>query len=115
MFFTGPEAPGDLFVNEINSTAIIVTWDEPAIRNGIITRYEIVYSVGNVTEVDDENGTVVMVDVSTNTSYSWVITGLDPFTVYTVIVRAYTRIGVGESTGTFSILTDPDSKFTISF
>ena len=105
----GPGPPGDLFVNEVNSTAIVVTWDQPGVTNGIITSYEILYSVGNVTTVSDNN-TSVLVDATTNTSYERVIGGLDPFTVYTVVVRAYTRIGAGDLTDTFSILTDPDSK-----
>ena len=104
-----PGPPGDLFVNEVNSTAIVVTWDQPGVTNGIIASYEILYSIGNVTMVN-ENAASVLVDATTSTSYHHVIGGLDPFTVYTVVVRAYTGIGAGDLTDTFSILTDPDSK-----
>ena len=48
--------------------------------------------------------------MTTNTSYHVIIGGLDPFTMYSVAVRAYTRIGGGELTDTFSILTDPFGK-----
>ena len=48
--------------------------------------------------------------MTTNTSYQVIIGGLDPFTMYSVAVRAYTSIGAGELTNTFSILTDPYSK-----
>ena len=102
-----PGIPGDLFVNEINSTAITVTWDEPLVTNGIITMYEVFYSVGNHTVLDIDNDMMVLVD-ATNTEVS--IHGLDHFTIYTVAVRAYTRIGAGNLTETFSILTDPFSK-----
>ena len=105
----GPGSPGDLFVNEVNSTAIVITWDQPDVTNGIITSYEILYSVGNVKTVSD-NDTSVLVYATTNTSYGRVIGGLGPFTMYTVVVRAYTHIEAGELTDTFSILTDPDSK-----
>ena len=72
--------------------------------------YEILYSVGNVTTVSDNDNSVI-VGVTTNTSYRHVIGGLDPYTIYTVVIRAYTRIGAGDSTNTFSILTDPNSKY----
>ena len=104
---TAPGPPGSLFVNEINSTAINVSWSEPDVTNGIITSYEILYSVGNIFDTDAIS---IPVDVTTNTSYQVIIGGLDPFTMYSVAVRAYTRIGAGNLTNTFSILTDPYSK-----
>ena len=104
-----PGIPGDLFVNEINSTAVTVSWVEPSITNGIITMYEIVYSLGNHSVLDDD-ATVISVMATVNTSYEIIIGGLDHFTVYTVAVRAYTRVGGGNLTETFSILTDPFSK-----
>ena len=106
-----PGIPGDLFVNEINSTTIIVTWDEPDVTNGIITMYEIIYSSGNHTILDD-NATVVEVTATRNNVYQFIIDGLDPFTVYTFAVRAFTRIGAGNLTDTFSIYTDPFSKYS---
>ena len=104
-----PGIPGDFFVNEINSTAITVTWIKPEITNGIITMYEIIYSLGNHS-VLDENATSVFVNEATNNSYAIVISELEHFTIYTVAVRAFTRIGAGNFTDTFSILTDPFSK-----
>ena len=104
-----PGIPGNLFVNEINSTAITVTWTEPDVTNGIITMYEILYSLGNYSVLDND-ATSVLVNETTNTSYTIIISGLDHFTVYTVAVRAFTRIGAGNLTDTFSILTDQFSK-----
>ena len=104
-----PGIPGDLFVNEINSTAIMVTWNKPDVTNGIITMYEILYSSDNLTVLDDD-ATVVEVNSTMNDTYKLIIDGLDPFTVYTVAVRAFTRIGSGNLTDTFSIYTDPSSK-----
>ena len=104
-----PGPPGSLFVNEINSTAIVVSWSVPDGTNGIITSYEILYSVGNVSSLGN-NVASVLVDATTNTSYQVIIYGLNPFTMYSVAVRAYTRIGAGELTNVFSILTDPFSK-----
>ena len=108
-----PGIPGDLFVNEINSTAITVSWNQPAVSNGIITMYEIFYSLGNRTVLDDD-ATVVPFTANVNISYEIIIVGLDPFTIYTVAVRAFTRIGAGNFTETFSILTDPFGKLCIT-
>ena len=107
-----PGIPGDLFVNEINSTAITISWVQPAVTNGIITMYEIFYSLGNHS-VLDVTATVVAVTATVNTSYGIIIGGLDHFSIYTVAVRAFTRIGAGNLTETFSILTDPSSKSCI--
>ena len=101
-----------MFVNEINSTAITVSWDEPLVTNGIITMYEIFYSVGNHTVLNVDNDMMVLVD-ATNTN-EVAIHELDHFTTYTVAVRAYTRIGPGNLTDTFSVLTDPFSKLLIN-
>ena len=109
---TAPGIPGDLFVNEINSTAIIVSWDEPEVTNGIITMYEVFYSVGNHAVLNVDDAMVVVVDATMSTSYEVVIDGLDHFTTYTVAVRAHTRIGAGNLTETFSIMTDPFSKYS---
>ena len=98
-----------MFVNEINSTTITVTWDEPEVTNGIITMYEIFYSLGNHSDLDD-NPTVVPVTATTSDMYEVIIGGLDHFTIYTVAVGAFTRIGPGSLTETFSISTDPFSK-----
>ena len=104
-----PGIPGDFFVNGVNSTAITVSWVEPSITNGIITMYEIVYSFGNHSVLDDD-ATVISVMATVNISYEIIIGGLDHFTLYIVAVRAYTRVGGGNITNTFSILTDPFSK-----
>ena len=104
-----PGISGDLFVNAINSTAITISWVQPAVANGIITMYEIFYSLGNHSVLDDD-ATVVPFTATVNTSYQIIIDGLDPFTIYTVAVRAFTRIGAGNLTEIFSVLTDPFSK-----
>ena len=98
-----------MFVNEINSTAITVTWEEPEVTNGIITMYEIFYSLGNHSDLDD-NPTMVPVTATMSDTYDVIIGELDHFTIYTVAVKAFTRIGPGSLTETFSILTDPFSK-----
>ena len=109
MFDIAPGIPGDFFVNGMNSTAIIVSWVKPTVINGIITMYRVSYSLGNHSAFDD-NTIMVPVTATANTSYEITVSELDPFTMYTVAVRAFTRIGPGNFTETFSILTDPSSK-----
>lgn len=68
-----------------------VSWDEvPQIdQNGIITIYEILY------EPQETFGGVIM-SMQTNVSgTSLLLSGLEEFVVYSVSVRAYTRLGPG--------------------
>ena len=109
LFDVAPGIPGDFFVNERNSTAIVVSWVRPSVTNGIIIMYEVSYSLGNHSVLDD-NATLVPVTATANTAYEITIPELDAFTIYTVAVRALTRIGPGNLTETLSILTDPSSK-----
>ena len=103
-------------MDEINSTAITVMWEEPLVTNGIITLYQVFYSLGNHTVIDVDVDMMLVVTTTMNTSsrYQVDIFGLDHFTVYTVAVRARTCIGFGSLTETFSILTDPFSKYITS-
>ena len=89
----------------ISSTVIIVSWSEPDAPNGIITFYEIIYTVGNVSSLDG-NVFSRAIGATADTSYQVTFTGLDPFTVYSGAVRAYTRIGAGEFTDIVHVYTD---------
>ena len=109
VFDIAPGIPGDFFVNEVNSTAIIVSWVRPSVTNGIITMYRVSYSRGNHSALDD-GAIMVQITATANTSYEIIISELDPFTIYTLAVRAFTRIGSGNLSETLSILTDPSSK-----
>ena len=70
-------------------TVISISWNPPAIPNGIIIVYEIRYRESTSTGSYNITNT-------TNTEYS--IVGLIPNTSYTIGVRAYTSIGPGEWT-----------------
>ncbi|XP_065901361.1 phosphatidylinositol phosphatase PTPRQ-like [Dysidea avara] len=100
-----PGTPNHLFVNGIiNSTSIVVTWSEPDVTNGIITMYEVYFNKSSF----GDNTTNLMANTTTNTSI--IIGGLDPSTVYSVAVRAYTRVGDGELTDIFNIQPNPNSS-----
>ena len=103
-------------MEEINSTAITVMWEEPLVTNGVITLYEVFYSLGNRSIIDVDDAIMVEVNAILNTSrYEVDIFGLDHFTTYTVAVRASTRIGFGNLTEFRSVLTDPFSKYITSY
>ncbi len=103
---TVPGPVTNLVVEDINSTAIRVSWSRPDTANGIITSYRIRYAIEggesstgltvvNITDVDEN------VDM-----YSQIISGLMTFTRYSVTVSANTSMGEGDSQ-TISVSTDP--------
>ena len=89
----------DFSATEINTTAISVGWSGPAEPNGIITRYELMYS-------KDGEAFVAMNYTDIIDSYSIVLNNLDPFSTYVIQVRAYTSVGAGPFTSG-SVRTDP--------
>ena len=91
----------DLIQSGIEIHVINITWNIPALPNGVIIMYEIHYRESN------SNGPYNMTN-TTNTQYKNV-KGLLPNTNYIIGVRAYTSAGPGEwrdiqvSTGTTNI------------
>jgi len=96
-------------VNVVNASSLNVTWYRPNITNGIIRAYEIVYSIS--TSHDEIS---VMINITTNTYNSYIISGLEPSTQYSVAVRAYTRIGAGNFTCKFIVWTNKSSELTVT-
>lgn len=87
---TGEGQPGspphNLSYENISSTEVSLSWCEPVEPNGIITRYEIV--------AESDEGQVrklVTANASTEFSLDW----LQPFSKYTISIRAHTKHGDG--------------------
>ncbi len=80
---SGP--PRNVFVNAINSSAIIVTWEPPflEVQNGVIGSYRVSIAEENMAE-----SSFAVQDTSIT------ISGLHPFYMYDVTVAAVTN-GVG--------------------
>jgi len=79
---TAPSPPINISVSSVNATAIIVTWEEPAVQNGIIRSYTVVILL---------NRNPVITLSHTNISVlSTTIYGLTHNTSYTVIINAVT-------------------------
>ena len=83
-------------------------WDEvlPIDQNGIITMYEVMY-----TPLEDFGGIIGTDLVNVTFPYSSVVlTDLEEFVFYSIIVRAYTKCGPGNYSSPLVIITDEDGK-----
>ena len=98
-FIIVPESsPENLKISFINSSTLLLSWLQPLIPNGIITKYTI-SCIGE----NNKNHTVV-----TNTTMT-LVSNLSPYTNYTCSVFGHTIVGMGPPiTGTG--LTDEDSE-----
>ena len=99
LFNTVPRStPLNLNISFINSTTLLLSWSQPLIPNGIITKYTI-----NCIGENNKNHTVV-----TSTTMTLVL-DLSPYTNYTCSVFGHTRFGMGPPTTGIG-LTDEDSE-----
>ena len=91
-----------------NSTTIMVSWDEvpPLDQNGVITVYEVMY-----TPLETFNG-MIGSDVRnvSSSNLSVVLEELEEFVNYTVVVRAFTRIGASNFSTFIVVQTLEDGK-----
>ena len=80
-------SPSNVSATAVSSTEISVMWQEVAAidRNGNITQYEITYNG------ESENQS----NLTDGNARSFIITGLDEFSNYSISVRAYTSVGPG--------------------
>ena len=101
---TAPSAPPLNVTGMFNdSTSLIVSWDPPPFpeQNGNIVAYNITYQ--------RTDGTDSVTTITTG-DQSIIISGLRPFTSYSVKVAAVT-VGVGPFSEPTIIITDSDSEF----
>ena len=82
---------------EINATAILVEWQHPSERNGIITAYEVRYSLMNDSMTMMVDGDVLSIE----------LTNLKVFSYYDISVRAYTSVGPGDYSNISRVQTEP--------
>ena len=71
-------------VDSVTDTTVTLTWMEPNLTNGVITRYQVQYRLCSATSYSPRN-------VNTLTQYT--VTGLEIDTEYCFRVRAFTRVG----------------------
>ena len=82
---TAPGPPINITVSSINATAVDVTWEKPAIHNGIIRRYTIMILFGL-----DEVVQIFTINHTENLVLTTTIYGLTPNANYTVNISAVT-------------------------
>lgn len=74
--------------NAINFSSILVTWSRPTFPNGPITYYNVYYREGNTTQIQEISDVNFKSVTTSNTATSINVTGLKPYTNYTIHVRA---------------------------
>ena len=74
----------------LNSTAVEAYWMEPTVSHGTISDYRLVLVQAGGVDIDDE-------EVFQGFAFSYIVTNLRPFTVYSFIVQACTTGGCGSS------------------
>ena len=72
--------------------------------NGIIIQYEVQYSVNSTTSLVNFTDTLM-----------GTVEGLSPGTIYTLQIRAYTRVGTGPFSNGITVMTLPECKLQIHF
>ena len=109
-YFSVPSKPTNISEVEINSTSVLVSWENPSSPNGVLLYFTLTYRrVLNLNEYGEPQ--TLVVDANT---HELVLTDLDEFTKYEVMVSVSTRIG--ESVPVFvTVVTDPDSASPPSF
>ena len=108
MYIAPSSAPQGFTVQTVTSTSVVLTWNELDClqRNGDITGYTIRY-VG-----DSQNITESFSD----TTRTYTVQGLVPFTEYSFSVAAVNTIGAGPFTDpfAFTVSTSESSKWNVN-
>lgn len=97
-----PSCVTNLGASADSSSSIVVTWEPPTCRNGIITRYYLYYVLGNMiqtTNINNDGYTVFEAtpsDPALPDSISFTILNLTAFTNYTIHVIARVEDIIGE-------------------
>ena len=95
--FSAPStAPRLLTTAVILPRLLTLSWMPPDTPNGIIIQYEAQYSVNSTTSLEQFTDTLM-----------GTVEGLLPVTIYTIQIRAYTRVGAGPFSDSITVMTLP--------
>ena len=96
LLFTVPTAPENLTISSVTFTSITVTWDPPAIPNGIISIYQVQVAIINANDATLNSTKVNKITKEKNVTATMLTTHeLLPSTRYAVVVKAFTSAGSG--------------------
>ena len=102
--FVAPSMPINVTAISINSTSILIMWEQPDPPNGIIHYYRVTYTSA-------EPGAMSNTTNTTDNSTSVIINNLEPFTVYTVSVVGVT-VDEGPPSNVVMIMTNESGKYS---
>ena len=97
------EAPRNFAVTAINRTAIEVKWRLPPFdsRGGTILGYRLFYQLAELEGEEEE----IMVNIMSNATETYVVSDLEPDTMYNFSILAYTSVGDGPRSSTLTTAT----------
>ena len=93
-----PDAPRNVEISLLNSTSVLVSWDDPIDNKGVISHYIVQYFCANTTRCKDDK------QLGTD-ERSLLVTGLYPFTRYIFVVSGRTVAGEGQNSKPVTIRT----------
>ena len=129
MYFTflyvAPSEPQSFGVTVLNSSAVSVSWETPAMINGILSHYTLYYTVGGVvnsltlTSIGAMVSTLVTIfhsllqlHLSYLQTQTHIIADLQPYQEISANISATTGGGEGPSTTSMTVRTLADCKLT---
>ena len=94
-----------------SSTTIAVMWEEvpPIDQNGVITMYEVMYTLLETFGGTLENDTITVFEPARSVN----LTGLEEYVNYNISVRAFNSVGAGPYSVAVTVLTLQDSKYIV--
>ena len=106
-----PGMPSALVAVVTNSSVLFASWLAPAVPNGIVIGYKLVYSISSSGNCTTSGTNQQVTSVPGQSMYNATLLNLVPFSMYALCVQASTRIGYGYFTSPVVITTDPDSPY----
>ena len=100
------KAPADFAVNALDSTSVRASWQKPPedSRNGIITGFKLFY------KEKGSGAPQTVLTISSGSTLTRDVTGLEKYTEYKFVVLAYTSVGDGPKSVEKTVRTHQDGK-----
>ena len=91
IYLIAPTAPSSLTIVNVTNATVTLSWTKPNPSNGIITQYQIQY------RRNDNSINITSLNLTTNNTLTYTVTGLNSNTKYVFTVRASTIVGYGNA------------------
>ena len=102
--------PINVQARPLSSTQLLVTWNSPLqeLRHGEIQGFNVGFRETGTPHSSNYNFSSVPADNSEPNEY--ILTGLEKYTRYTIVVRAFNQVGPGPLSDPFTVQTMEDGK-----